>query len=437
MDRNHSSSSSTVRLRELKEQQQQRLRTNDNSPSSSSSAMTCLETHPFVEAPSRDVSLRIIDPISIDVVDRTGVSIDSIGYSRAFFELFEGAIYLHQGRQFLVTKLDLQQNQASVRPVRVNYFTSSRNHTDVNVIKVLESSLSGWSGCSEMNTGSVSVVTRVWGWRKHWQATGKILDMGHFSLPPLEYETRAVWIDVPEALQRKVMELCVSSSPTCPKSRDDISPQKCDQDVPPKIPPSQAVRSAVHALNHVLVAIAPLFILCDKDDIDTEHVYVYQQRPRPARLIVYDKRPGGVGIAEALYCCGSHAVLSKAYDLVTSCSCAYGCPGCIHDPRCSGQNESLFKEGAILILTTLLNPPQPPEEREGGSHSEGGGAADPTQSDGTTTTPHSHSAAEEEESPRRAFRLKEARSMEGARRRSLAVRQPWLPSEHNFTNDVN
>lgn len=48
----------------------------------------------------------MIDPLSIEVVDETlpsqdpshphGQVIDSIGYSRAFYELFEGAIYLHQ-----------------------------------------------------------------------------------------------------------------------------------------------------------------------------------------------------------------------------------------------------------------------------------------------------------------------------------------------------
>lgn len=42
---------------------------------------------------SKDVSLRMIDPVTITVVDdsKGGIAIDSLGYSRAFYELFEGA----------------------------------------------------------------------------------------------------------------------------------------------------------------------------------------------------------------------------------------------------------------------------------------------------------------------------------------------------------
>ncbi|CAN0210882.1 unnamed protein product [Hapterophycus canaliculatus] len=63
---------------------------------------------------------------------------DSVEYSRAFFTLFQGAIYLHQGRQFLVTKLDLGTHVAHTIPVKVNYYTAASNNVDVNVTKVLE-----------------------------------------------------------------------------------------------------------------------------------------------------------------------------------------------------------------------------------------------------------------------------------------------------------
>lgn len=68
-----------------------------------------------------------------------------------------------------MTKLDLQTCQALVRPVRVNYYTSSRNHTDVNVIKKLETST---RPDGLISTGCVAVVSTVWGWRKHWQVGG-------------------------------------------------------------------------------------------------------------------------------------------------------------------------------------------------------------------------------------------------------------------------
>ena len=54
-------------------------------------------------------------------------------------------------------------------------------------------------------------------------------------------------------------------------------------------------RSGVHAANHALLIVAPLFVVADPADISTEHVYPRQHRPRPLRLILYDARPGGLG----------------------------------------------------------------------------------------------------------------------------------------------
>lgn len=101
-------------------------------------------------------------------LSRENEVIDHVGYTRAFFELFEGAIYMHQvspprpcirnlfppvspfhpssrdiaswftgwqARQYLVVRLDIEKHKAMVRPVRVGYYTSSRNHTDVNIVR--------------------------------------------------------------------------------------------------------------------------------------------------------------------------------------------------------------------------------------------------------------------------------------------------------------
>jgi hypothetical protein len=56
---------------------------------------------------------------------------------------------------------------------------------------------SGVGSASIICTGAVNVVSRIWGWRKHWFGGSKVTDMGTLSLPPLEYSTRAIWIDVP------------------------------------------------------------------------------------------------------------------------------------------------------------------------------------------------------------------------------------------------
>lgn len=103
----------------------------------------CTEA-PMKGNPARLVNLRQIDPVTISIYDDTiedvlERQIDSLGYSRAFFELYEGAIFMHRGKQFLVHKLDLASRVAHTRPVDVRYFTSARNKTSVNIIRTIDS----------------------------------------------------------------------------------------------------------------------------------------------------------------------------------------------------------------------------------------------------------------------------------------------------------
>ena len=44
---------------------------------------------------AKNVPLRVVDPVTIEV-RINGVVLDTVPYARAFYELFEGAIYLHQ-----------------------------------------------------------------------------------------------------------------------------------------------------------------------------------------------------------------------------------------------------------------------------------------------------------------------------------------------------
>jgi DEAD/DEAH box helicase domain-containing protein len=81
------------------------------------------------------VTISILDDTIEDV---NGREIDSLGYSRAFFELFEGAIFMHRAKQYLVSALNLSSAVAHTRPVSVNYITSALNKTSINIIKPLE-----------------------------------------------------------------------------------------------------------------------------------------------------------------------------------------------------------------------------------------------------------------------------------------------------------
>lgn len=82
---------------------------------------------PTAKSNEKSFSLRMIDPITISIVDdkKNGEVIDSLGYSRAFYELFEGAVYMHRAQQYFIRKLDLVNHKAHGIPTRVDYHTSS------------------------------------------------------------------------------------------------------------------------------------------------------------------------------------------------------------------------------------------------------------------------------------------------------------------------
>ncbi|CAN0256693.1 unnamed protein product [Scytosiphon promiscuus] len=194
---------------------------------------------------------------------------DSVEYSRAFFTLFQGAIYLHQqGRQFLVTKLDLGTHVAHTIPVKVNYYTAASNNVDVNVTKLLEVSED-----KHAHTGCVDVVATVYGFVKKQMGTGRTIEKGECSLPPLQYATRAFWLDVGITAKNRVEEEGLD------------------------------LEGGVHAVGHALLAVVPLFLLCDPSDVDCEHARPFHNRPQPRRILVFDKRPGGVGVSDAMFGC--------------------------------------------------------------------------------------------------------------------------------------
>lgn len=88
----------------------------------------------------------------------------------------------------------------------------------------------------------------------------------------------------------------------------------------------------------------------------TECTHAFQTRARPLRFVVYDKHVGGIGIAAGAFLVADQ-LLGAALRLVESCPCDDGCPGCIHDLRCSGHNLVMDKAATRVILRDALDMP--------------------------------------------------------------------------------
>lgn len=114
-------------------------------------------------------------------------------------------------------------------------------------------------------------------------------------------------------------------------------------------------RDGVHAAAHALLNVLPLHLMSNPQDVGTECDNPYDTRYRPERLLIYDKHPGGIGLAAAA-CPMYLTLLEKALELVEGCDCSgdVGCPSCIQHTHCGEYNTVLSKAGGVLVLRAVL-----------------------------------------------------------------------------------
>ena len=169
----------------------------------------------------------------------------------------------------------------------------------------------------------------------------------------------------------------------------------------------------------MLVAVLPLFVLSDRGDVGTEHAHALQTRPRPPRLVVFDRAPGGNGVSGALYD-AAPAVLRAARALVRDCACEDGCPGCVHDLRCPEFNSVVDKRAALMILDDLVARLDAAD----------GAAAAAAQATGAATK-------KKPNTPERARQkaLMRAKRMEGQQRKR--VQGSWAEHTPNYSESVD
>jgi DEAD/DEAH box helicase domain-containing protein len=269
--------------------------------------------------PAARVGLRSGEPESFTVVDReTGSVLGLVERSRAYSTVHEGAVYLHLGEQHLVRALDLEARTALVSPAAVDWYTQAKKETQTAIVEPLraEPRLG-----LELFFGRVSVTEQVVAYQRKSISGGDTLETVPLDLPETSFETEAVWFS-PTARQLEGLE-------EMPK-----------------------LLSSLHAAEHSLIALLPLWAMCDRWDIGGLSTNVHFQTGRPT-IFVYDGHAGGVGITERGFERFEGWVEDTAR-MLAGCPCSAGCPSCVQSPKCGNLNEFLDKAGALLLLRRLL-----------------------------------------------------------------------------------
>ncbi|HYL67690.1 MAG TPA: DEAD/DEAH box helicase [Candidatus Limnocylindria bacterium] len=294
--------------------------------------------------PADTVSLRSVTSDNFVIIDTSGEEdgspevIGEVDFSSALTTVHPKAIYIHQGQQYQVERLDFDARKAYVKPVNVDHYTDAIRYTQVRVLEIAEQERI--AGPAARAHGDVLVRSQVVGFKKIKFFTNENVGAGKLELPENEMHTTAFWI----TLERPLLE----ALPFALSNR----------------------QSGIFGVLYALESMATLLLMCDRRDlgtavgerpaspgIETEWQEFTTAMSDPAQmkeffepnLYLYDAYPGGIGFSEPLYRVHD-LLLGRTRELIEGCPCEKGCPSCVGP---AGEKSERTKEAALATLKRL------------------------------------------------------------------------------------
>ena len=275
--------------------------------------------------PAEEVHLRRILADNVVIIDTSQPRPSVIGEMDQFTApvlLHEEAVYLHEGAQYHVDRLDWDEKKAYVRPVEVDYYTDALASVTVQVLdtfagpdthglarshgEVRGGAVDGLRPATALGGsppheplarfhGELKITSLASMFKKIRFHTHENIGAGPIHLPEQTLHTTGYWITVDEALWRSLG--------------------------------AETLEAGLQGIAHSLRHIASLRLMCDPRDLGSvaEVRSVTTQLPT---VTIFEVYPGGVGFASRLYEL-HRELLDDAALLVQDCPCAAGCPSCV------------------------------------------------------------------------------------------------------------
>ncbi|WP_353067503.1 DEAD/DEAH box helicase [Arcanobacterium hippocoleae] len=270
-----------------------------------------VRAHDLVDLRSQSHTISIID-------GESGALLGTVSQAQADTTVYPGAIYVHQGQPFKVDALDgeiavvHQHREEEIR-------TYARKRTSVRIEQV---AMAREFSLGTLCTGYVRVETQVIGYDVRRTRDGMYLGYVPLDLPIREFTTSGTWFTVNEnALFAQGL-------------------------------PAANLPGALHAAEHAMIGLLPLFAACDRSDLGGLSTALHPDTNAPT-VIIYDSLAGGSGCALRGFAICEEWV-AATIELLQNCPCKYGCPRCVQSPKCGNNNEPLSKSGAQQVLEILL-----------------------------------------------------------------------------------
>jgi len=339
--------------------------------------------------------------------------IGEVDAASAPFQVHEGAVYLHEGRSYLVERLDLESKVAWVWPAAVDYYTDANTENDIEVLSVHGSRVSGGA---HLGHGELLVTSQVTQYRRVKRFTHENLGVLPLDYPPTKLDTAGYWLEVTVQAQRQLIEAGDwrdapndygpdwQKQRARTRARDGYRCAECgapeegkrQHDVHHRIPfrafgyiqglnrndreanrldnlvllcrrchqrleIGVRARTGMDGVAYALGNLAPLHLMCDRRDIDvavirhegeTGAASFGPQGDSAPRIYIFERIPAGIGFSLQLY--ERHdLMIDAAADLIQGCGCRYGCPACVGPVLLVGEEERPVLESKRLALALL------------------------------------------------------------------------------------
>jgi DEAD/DEAH box helicase domain-containing protein len=293
--------------------------------------------------PADGVNLRSVSSDNFVVVDTTEKAkiIAEVDYGSALTTLHPKAIYICEGIQYYVEKLDFNQRKAYVKKTDIDYYTDAIDYTK---IKILDEFDKKFLTQFPILHGEVHIATQVVGFKKIKFFTMENVGAGDLSLPQNEMHTTAYWMTIPSEL--------FHSLPF----------------------PSEERINGLFGLSYIMHHVSPIFMMCDIHDVGVSVGDNFSGRSIPPRnipfkipgeeepfdfsnidfepnIFIYDNFPGGIGLSPTLFEL-EKLLLEHCKKTIVACPCREGCPSCVGPAKESGKQA---KQVALHLLNDLLS----------------------------------------------------------------------------------
>ena len=245
--------------------------------------------------PAEEIHLRRILADNVVIIDTSQPRPQVIGEMDQFTApvlLHEEAVYLHEGAQYHVDRLDWDEKKAYVRPVAVDYYTDALASVTVQVLETFDGPAG--DGLAKSH-GEVKITSLASMFKKIRFHTHENIGAGPIHLPEQTLHTTGYWITVEESLWRSLG--------------------------------AESLEAGLQGMAHSLRHIASLRLMCDPRDLGSV-AEVRSVTTRLPTVTLYEVYPGGVGFAPRLYEL-HRELLDDAASLVGDCPCTAGCPSCV------------------------------------------------------------------------------------------------------------